>query len=140
MSSDIGESVRDRLRSRSAITNIVGANIFADVLDQGAQPPAIVVQVASNNAEHDLSGTDRIYQSTITVLAYGKDRPQANELAKQIRDDALPANLRGSVEGMEWQEVTLIAGPAEVVEEPRDGSDQWRRITSQEFVIWNSAV
>lgn len=140
MSADIGKSVRARIRSRSAVTAIVGDGIYADVLDQGRQPPAVVVQVTSNNPEEDLSGTNRIYPSTIVVLAYGRDRDEANLLAYQIRDDALPANLSGQIEGMEWDSVTMISGPTEVVEEPRDGSDQWRRITEQQFVIWNSAL
>lgn len=140
MSADIGKSVRARIRSRNAVTNIVGDNIFADVLDQGAQVPAVIVQVASNSPEHDLTGTNRLYASTVTVLAYGRHRDEANELAKQIRDDALPADLSGRVEGMEWQEVTLLSGPTEVVQEPQNASDNWIRITSQEFVIWNAAV
>ena len=140
MSADIGKSVRDRLRSRAAVTKIVGANIFADVLDQGAKPPAIVVTVTGNSPEEDLSGTNRIFPSTIQVLAYGRNRDEANEIALQIRDDALPPNLFGRVEGMEWQEVTMESGPEEVVQQPQDGSDDWIRITSQVFVIWNAAV
>lgn len=140
MSADIGKSVRDRIRSRTAVTNIVGANIFADVLDQGAKPPAVVVVVAGNSPEHDLAGTNRLFASQITVLSYGRHRDEANDIAKQVRDDALPANLRGSIEGMEWVEVTLMSGPEENVQAPQDASDNWIRITSQEFVIWNSAV
>ena len=140
MSADIGQSVRNRIRKRSAVSNIVGDGVFADVLDQGKPIPAIVVQVVANAPEEDLSGTNRIYPSTVVVLAYGRDRDEANELAKQVRDDALPANLSGQIEGMEWDSVTMVSGPTEVVEEPRDGSDQWRRITEQQFIIWNSAL
>lgn len=140
MSYDIGESVRNRLRKRPAVTNIVGNRIFAGVLDQGTDLPAVVVQVAANSPEEDLSGTNRIYPTNVLILAYADDRPKANELAYQIREDALPANLSGEIEGMAWQEVSLIEGPTEVEQEPQDGSDVWRRITSQTFVIWNAAL
>ena len=140
MSADIGKSVRSRLSSRSAVTNICKNRIFADVRDQDTDLPAVTVQVTSNNAEEDLTGTNRIFQSTVVVVAYAADRDKANELAEQIRDDALTADLRGRIEGMDWQEVTLIGGPNEIVEEPEDGSDNWIRITEQQFVIWNSAV
>lgn len=140
MSADINKSVRGRLRSRTAVTNICGSRIFAGVRDQGKSLPAVVVQVTGNSPEEDLDGTNRIYQSTVTILAYADDRDEANELAKQIRDDALPPNLYGSVEGMQWQEVTLQSGPNEIEVEPEDGSDNWIRITEQQFVIWNAPV
>ena len=140
MSADIGKSVRTRLSKRSAVTNICGDSIFAGVRDQGSKLPALVVQVTGNTPEQDLSGTNRIYPSIVTVLAYADDRDKANELALQVRDDALPPDLYGRVEGMEWQEVTLQSGPVEIEQEPEDGSDIWIRITSQEFVIWNAAV
>lgn len=140
MSADIGKSVRDRLRSRGAVTNLCGDRIFSGVRDQGTAMPALAVQVVSNSAEHDLTGTNRIYPSVIRVLAYAADRDKANDLAKQVRDDALPADLRGRIEGMDWQEVTLVDGPTEIEQEPDDGSDVWIRITAQDFSIWNSAV
>jgi uncharacterized protein DUF3168 len=140
MSHDIGKAVRDRLRKRSAVTNLVGECIFADVRDQGKPLPAIVVQVADNNPEHDLSGTNRIFPSTINVIAFAGDRDTANEIAKQIRDDALSADLFGEIEGVKWQEVTLIAGPTETVVEPQDAGDSWIRVTEQQFVIWNAAI
>lgn len=141
MSADIGKSVRARIRSRTAVTNIVGERIFSGVIDQGAAYPLVVVQVGGNSPEHDLTGTNRIYPSDVTVLACAKaDRDLANELAKQIRDDALPPDLYGVVEGMIWQEVTLESGPIEAEQEPQDASDDWIRVTSQVFRIWNAAV
>jgi hypothetical protein len=140
MSSDISKSVRDRIRSRPAVTNLIGDRIFAGVRDQGSGLPAVVVQVVGNSPEHDLTGTNRIYPSVVMVSALALDRDKANELAKQLRDDALPADLSGSVEGMQWNEVTLDSGPTEIDVEPQDGSDTWIRVTEQTFVIWNAAV
>lgn len=139
MSHDIGKSVRDRLRSRSAVTNLVGNRIFAGVFDQNAKLPAIAVQVTGGTPEEDLSGTNRIFASNALILCKADDRDTANEVAYQVYSDALPPNLRGSIEGMEWTEVTLLS-VSEIEEEPQDGSDNWRRIASLEFVIWNSAV
>lgn len=140
MSDDIGLSVRTRLEKTAQVTNICGRQIFADALEQGVLPPAVIVQVPGALPHEDLSGSNRIFQSTINVLAYGKDRTQANSLAKAVRDYALAADLRGRVEGMEWQEVSLVAGPNEMMDQPIDGSDQYRKLTFQQFTIWNSPV
>lgn len=140
MSDDIGQSVRDRLAATAEVKRIVASRIHADVLAKGEPMPAIVVFVPGNTPHEDLGGSNRVHQSTITVLAYGETRKEANALAKAIRDNALAADLRGRVEGMEWQEVSLIDGPVELNEAPQDASDKWRRLTSQTFVIWNSPV
>lgn len=140
MSDDIGQSVRDRCGATSQVTNICGRQIFADALEQESSLPALVVQVPQSIAHEDLSGSNRIFQSQINVLAYGKDRTQANALAKAVRDNALAADLRGRVEGMDWQEVSLIAGPNELMDQPVDGSDRYRKLTLQQFTIWNNPV
>ena len=140
MSDDIGQSVRERLEATSQVTNICGRNIFADALEQDCELPAVVVQVPQAFVYEDINGSNRIFQSHINVLAYGKDRPQANLLAKVIRDNALAADLRGRINGMDWQEVSLVAGPNELMDQPVDGSDRYRKLTLQQFTIWNNPV
>lgn len=140
MSDDIGKSVRDRMEATAQVTNISGRSIFADALEQDTPPPALVVQVPQNIAHEDINGSNRIFQSLINVLAYGRDRTEANALAKAVRDHALAADLRGRIHGMEWQEVSLTAGPNELMDQPVDGSDRYRKLTMQQFTIWNSPV
>lgn len=140
MSDDINKSVRDRLAATSEVTAIVKTRIYADVVDQGSPMPALAVQVPVNQAHEDIGGSNRIFQSQVVVLAYADVRSDANALAKVVRDNALAADLRGRIEGMEWQEVSLTSGPNEAVEQPQDGSDKWRRITQQTFTIWNNPV
>lgn len=138
MSDDLGQSVRDRLVATAEVMNIVKEkdHIFADVLESGASLPAIVVNVKDSQAEEDLNTSNRLLHPTIDVLAYGRDRKEANALAKVIRDNALPADLRGIVEGMDFKEVTLVAGPKELMDRPLDGTDRWRKLTLQTFTIW----
>lgn len=140
MSDDLGKSVRDRLLHTSQVTAICQAQIYADVLDQSAQPPAIAAWVDSTSPNEDLNSTDRLGPSQVVVLAWGKDRAQSTALAKAIRDYALPSTLRGSIEGMDWKDVSLTGGPAELVDVPKDGSDRWRRVVRQVFTIWAEAV
>lgn len=140
MSDDIGKSVRDRLEATSQVTNICGRNILADALEQDTVLPALVVQVPQNQAHEDINGSNRIFQTLINVLAYGRDRTEANALAKVVRDSALAADLRGRINGMDWQEVSLTAGPNELMDQPIDGSDRYRKLTMQQFTIWNSPV
>jgi hypothetical protein len=140
MSDDIGKSVRERLYATSEVTAICKSQIYADVLEQNAQPPAVVVFVESNLAHEDLSGTNRCFQAQIQVFAYGKDRDQANLLAKAIRDSALPANLQGIYNGMDYKDVSLTFGPSEMVDQPVAGGWEWRKITKQTFTIWANAT
>lgn len=140
MSDDVGKSARDRMLHTAQVKAIVGARVFADVLDQNATLPAIVAFVKASDPHQDLNGPDRCGPATIEVFAYGTDRAQANALAKAIRTYALAADLQGSIEGMDWRECSLISGPSEVVDQPIAGSDAWRKITQQTFSIWANAL
>lgn len=142
MIDDIGQSVRDRLAATAEVMAIVRSpdKIFSDVLAQGVTLPAIVVFVPGRTTFEDLNSDNRCGPAQVEVLAYGCDRKEANSLAKAIRDYALPANLQGQYHGMDWREVSLVAGPAEVVDQPIAGSDRWRKITQQTFSIWAHAL
>lgn len=141
MSDDIGQSVRDRLAATTQVTAICKRdNIFADVRKAKCEYPAVVVFVPSVTVYEELNSSNRCSAATVEVFAYAKERKEANALAKAIRDSALAANLRGTVEGMDWQEVSLVAGPGEGVIEPQDGSDEWLRVTQQTFVIWATPI
>lgn len=136
MSDDLGQSVRDRLAKTESIANLVRARIYADILEEGAILPAIVVQVPTGNVVEYLNSADRSRQGLVTIQTYGSDRKEANALAKLVRDEALPANLRGQIEGIDIGEVSLVGYPAELVDEPSPGSARWRRLTQQQFAIW----
>jgi hypothetical protein len=139
VSDDIGKSVRDRLLHTAEVNTLVGSRIYADVLQQGLDKdvlPAVVVFVGGNSAEEDLNSSNRLLASTVNVWTFAVDRATANAVAKAIRDSALAADLRGTIEGMNWLECTLSNGPIEAVDAPRDGSDNWRRVTQQTFTIW----
>jgi len=140
MSDDIQKSVRDRISKTSQVTDICKAQIYDDVLPQQVNPPAVAVFVEESTCYEDINGSNRCFQAQVVVLAWGTDRAQANSLAKAIRDYALPADLRGQIEGMDWTEVSLAAGPVALVDGPQDGSDKWRRITKQVFTIWANAL
>ena len=134
--SDVGKAVRYKLAATSEVTAICKNNIYADALEQGISPPAVIVEVPSANATEDLNDTNRFIASQVVVTAFGRTRDEANLLAKQIRDYALPANLRGSIEGVDFKEVSLTGGPAEMAAEPLAGSNKWLRMTRQTFTIW----
>jgi hypothetical protein len=138
MSDDLGASVRARLGKTSQVTKYVGSRIYEDVLEQGAAMPAIVVSVDAGSPEEDLSSDVRLFHPTVEILAFANDRSTANALAKTIRDSALAADLRGEIEGMVYLDVSLTSGPTSLVDQPTNGSDQWRRITKQVFTIWAS--
>lgn len=142
MSDDIGQAVRERLAATTEVTAICKpGRIFADVLEQGAKDEAaIVVFVTGKTTYEDLNTSDRCGPAVVQVIAYGRDRAEANRLAKVIRDIALPADLSGSLYGMDWREVSLVDGPSEVVDQPAEGAARWRKITQQTFSIWANPV
>ncbi len=143
MSDDLGKSVRDRIANTAEVKAIIGPRVYADVLQQGTDKevlPAVVVAITSNACEEDLNSSNRLFHPTVNVLAFAVDRPTANLIAKQIRDYALAADLRGTVEGMNWLECSMSSGPNELVDEPVAGRDSWRRITQQTFTIWASPI
>jgi hypothetical protein len=143
MSDDLGKSVRDRLANTTSVKNYVGPRVYADVLQQGpdsAVLPAVVVFIGGNSAEEDLNSSNRLLASTVNVWTFAVDRATANAVAKAIRDDALAADLRGQVEGMNWLECTLANGPIEAVDQPPAGGDNWRRVTQQTFTIWAAPI
>jgi len=140
MSDDLGKSVSDRLLHTSQVTAIAQAQIYRGVFPQGLLPPAVAVAVIASSPNEDLNSTDRLGGQQVAVLAWGKDPAQSASLAKVIRDYALPANLRGLVEGMDWKECTLSEGASEVVDNPVEGSDNWRRYVRQVFTIWAEAT
>ena len=136
MSDDVGKSVRYQIAKTPEVAALIGERLYADVREQGSNLPAIVVAVTGSSPEEDLNSANRIMAATIDVIAFGTDRTNANAVAKAVRDYALPATLRGSVYGMDFVDVTMLSGPAEMVAEPQDGSNQWTRITKQTFVVW----
>lgn len=145
MSDDIGQAVRDRLAATTEITNVCKpGRIFADVFEQQSpgeeNEPAIVVIVPGKTTHEELNSAERCGGYTVQIFAYGKDRAQANSLAKIIRNTALPATLEGLLHGMDWREVSLVDGPSELTEQPSDGSGRWRRLTQQTFSIWANPV
>jgi len=143
MSDDLGKSVRDRIAHTTEVNAIVGPRVYADVLDQGLDKdvlPAVVVFLGSNGCEEDLNTSNRIFHPTVNVWSFAIDRNTANLIAKNIRDYALAADLRGTVEGMTYLDVSLTAGPTEAVDAPPAGGNVWRRVTQQSFTIWAAPI
>jgi hypothetical protein len=141
VSDDIGHSVRERIAATTQVQALCSVDcIFADVLPGKPTFPAVVVFVSGHEKSEDLNSSVRSGPALVEVFAYGRDRAEANALAKAIRDHALPADLQGEYHGMDFREVSLVGGPAEVVDQPQDASDQWRRVTQQTFSIWAHAL
>lgn len=142
MSDDIGQSVRDRLANTTQVMAIVKEpdKILADAMPATFQPPGVLVFVTGVTTYEDINSSSRCGPAQVEVFAYGRDRQESNALAKAIRDSALAADLSGQIHGMDWREVSLVAGPSEVIDRPTEGSDQWRRITQQTFSIWANPI
>lgn len=140
MSDDVGKSVRYRLAATAEVKAICGTAIYADALEQGITPPAVIVEVPDQDCHEDLNGSNRIFAAQVVVTAFGRTRDEANLLAKQIRTYALPPDLRATSEGMDLFDVSLVAGPKEMAAEPLAGATKWLRMTRQTFTIWANAL
>lgn len=140
MSADVGQSVRYRIAATAEVTNVIGARVYADALDQGINPPSVIVEVPDATPYEDLNSSNRCFASTVVVTAFGRTRDEANSVAKLIRDYALPADLQGVVHGMDFRDVSLVSGPSEMALAPPDGSNTWTRMTRQTFSIWANPI
>ncbi len=143
MSDDLGKSVRDRIAHTTEVNAIIGPRVYADVLEQGldsAVLPAVVVFLGSNTCEEDLSTDARLFHPTVNVWTFAVDRNTANLIARNILNYALAADLRGEVEGMNYLDVSLTAGPTEAVDAPPAGGNVWRRVTQLSFDIWATPI
>jgi len=134
---EVGDALRTKLLTYSAVSSLVGTRIYPDVLLQGCAFPAVVYSQISTEREHELSDVTRLSHARIQIDCYddkGSGRTQSNAVARAIQKSGICA-YRGTTDGIEFQSVMIDSGNSYSVEPPSDGNQEHRYITSFDLRI-----
>lgn len=131
---DVATGVRLYLLSNGTVENLVGNRIFTDVLQQGAELPAVVVNKISTRHEHELSGFAGNASCRLQFDCYGDTRDDANDTAEAIRTSGI-VSFKGTTNGVDIRGARMEEGARYDIDEARDGRDDHRYITSFDLVV-----
>jgi len=134
MATNIRDALRDHLLATPTLTAITTV-IRPGVLAQGDAPPAILVKVVSNTPQEWLNSSQRMYRARVAVNCYGANVTASDDMAKVVRDVALPPLLKGMVQGINVREISLESGPFDAEDIPKDASDEWMRHARLDFLV-----
>lgn len=98
-----GIAIFNILTNASAVTDIVGSQIFPDMATQQATYPFIVYEINSTTSTETKDGPSKLDEVTVNVMSYSNSYQQAQELAAKVRT-ALD-RTRGTFEGVEVQSI-----------------------------------
>jgi hypothetical protein len=132
---DITQAFRDRIAAGSAVTDIVGQNIFNDALPQPFDPPAIVFWAITERIFFDLESATAIAisQATMECRCYGIDRTQANLISFELWKHL--DGFMGIQSGVLIKDLSRGDGVTHIFDEPSGGTDQRRFISQLDFVV-----
>ncbi len=132
---DIAYTIDRLMAADTNITNFVSTRIYTDVLPQRATMPAITYFVVDSQPNEHLLGIADVTRALIQIDAFSDSRQQANEIADAIRL-CLETMHRGDNDGQFINTISLTSGERHLIDDPEDGSDHRRYITSQDFTVF----
>lgn len=134
---DISLAVMSLLRSKTAITDLVGANIFFDRLPQGKPEDAIVIWTITETAHTNLGGAQGLDQSVMQVDAMGRTRSDANALAwtiwTQLDPAAGPNPLPIVQDQIQISGIHRLSGIRTPTNRVRSGTDEYQFLATQDL-------
>jgi len=129
------------------ITSLVGsgasARILPEDLPQNATMPAITFTTISDTPDHTIgsNGSDfgrcGFARARIELEVYSRTASQSRQLARTV-ESCLSGplyRLRGVYGGVNFLDVMVDMGARTRAEQPTDGSDERRYVTSVEFMV-----
>lgn len=78
------EALHALLLADAAIAARIGARAFWGEARQGAELPALVMQIISGADRPHLTGTDGLWRYRVQIDCYGLDRPAARLLSRDV--------------------------------------------------------
>jgi hypothetical protein len=93
MSTSVGEAIRTELVADTAVTTLVGQQIYPNLAPQGTVPPYVVYTVISNVPSNTFTGaaSDRLNEIRMQVDCYAKKYLDAQAIAEAV--DNVISNL-----------------------------------------------
>ncbi|MBA3485191.1 MAG: hypothetical protein H0T51_25630 [Pirellulales bacterium] len=134
---DIGELVtQHRLLKAQQLTTEVGDRINPDVLPQGEPLPALRYETNHTDNQHDLSGQSGEAFTRLQIDSYGRTRREANHVAAIVEDllDGWGGEAIGPDDQV-WVFECTLDNQWDQRDQPAPGSDEYRYIRKQDFVI-----
>ena len=135
---DILESTRTYLKTKSAITSIVGASdaskIFFHDAKLGADPPFIILEIYQGESRENLSTISGVATNRIQIDCYGATASSAYALAEAVRLAPLQM-FRGTVGSCTVLNVTSDQSYVRGYDPPSSGSSQKRYWISRDYLI-----
>ena len=133
--SDVVAAVRSKLAATGTVTALVSTRLYYDNLPQNATMPAIVIeQTGIDNVRH-LTASISLVRKTVAIHCFATTHASA-----VATGDAVEAALEFSTGTWGTLKVkrAYVEGTADIVEPPRDASDNFRRVRSIMVAIWHT--
>jgi len=122
---DIKDELKTYLKTKSAITDLVGsgsaARIYFERPRQGATRPFVIIAISGGNSNEDLGGISGLATSAVNVWSCDSTMSGADALAEQIRLAPLQS-FRGDI-GCTKATVSAQSHRDDGYEKSSDGSD-----------------
>lgn len=144
MANDIGISIREYLVGQTTVTAIAADRGFYGNLPKTVLFPAFTVRVISDQPSHHMGGTSGLRQARVQIDCYddtftanGSEHVGTRKQANQL-DEAILALLdmqRGTFGGT-FCNTIQVEDRDESDDDPNDGSDNWRYITTRDYLVW----
>ena len=115
------------------LTTLVESRVYADVMPEDVQKPAVLAYITSETAEDCLGGFVGFENARIRVEAYGLTRKSADialEAARQSLNGVI-----GTYAGIPIKGISQSTGKLNLVDIPNDGTDRWQFRSAQSFEI-----
>lgn len=144
----LGEALQTHLAGVSAVTAIVGSGsssrIYVDVAPEKAADSHVIYSIDSTELFESLSGaTVGTARSVVSIACRGTTRQAVTDLGKAIRRALMDLNAEkiatGLSGGLFIDSVSVETGGAEsLVEQPREGDDEWRYVDRHKYQIFHA--
>lgn len=119
------------LKSKTAITNVIGDRIFPQVAPQGTAEPYLVFARISGASGHHMTAADGVQQTRYQFDAYGR-YSQVKEVGEALRQSL--DGYRGAIGGEHVQTCHLM-DERDLYEEPDDKQQFGTHRVSMDFLI-----
>jgi hypothetical protein len=140
VANDIGASITNYLVGQSTVTAIASDRGYPGHLPQSCLYPAFLVRVISDIPSHHMAGTSGLRLARVQIDSYDDGctgHVGTRRVANQL-DEAILAllDMQRTTFGGTYCNTVQCEDRDETDIEPFDGSDQWRYVTSRDYLIW----
>lgn len=133
MANDIGAGVNAKVLETAAVKAIVADRGYPDHLPQGCLYPAYTYTVVSDVASHHMQGISGLSEARVQFDFYAHTRRESNALHEAVR---IAIDGQRGTFGSEQVRTCHSENVFRSADQPVDGSDKWRYITSVDYLIW----